>query len=197
LNVAKNMTARKKNTGRAATARRTATPQSIKARQTEKSGKVSADGKADQSVQASTDEKVENSAKASIDRKTEKSVKSFTDGKAEKQLKAAISEKTDKALKAAARGTTRREPTKQESKTAVRRDAKGPSNLVKRLRNNSIGRFLYEAYYELLHKVTWPTFREARNMTAVVIVVSAVIGLILFAADVGLHRLFLFIIGAQ
>ena len=106
-------------------------------------------------------------------------------------------EKTTKAVKASARETTRREPTKQESKTTARRDAKGSTSLAKRLRNNRIGRFLYEAYYELHYKVTWPTFREARNMTMVVIALSTVIGIILSAADIGLHRLFLFIIGAQ
>lgn len=106
-------------------------------------------------------------------------------------------EKTDKAVKASARETTRREPVKQESKTAVRRDVKGTNSLTKRLRNNKLGRFLYEAYYELRYKVTWPTFREARNMTAVVIALSAVVGIILAAADYGLHKLFLLIIGAQ
>jgi preprotein translocase SecE subunit len=109
----------------------------------------------------------------------------------------AEAEKTGKATKASARETARREPGKQESKTATRRDTKGSNSLVKRLRNNKIWRFLYEAYYELRYKVTWPTFREARNMTAIVIALSAVVGIILAAADYGLHRLFLLIIGAQ
>lgn len=155
------MTDRKKTTGRATTVRKTATSQSTKAGQTEKS------------VQAGADEQIAESVKAST------------------------AEKTAKAGKASARETTRRESTKQESKTAVRRDAKGSTSLAKRLRNNKIGNFLYEAYYELRYKVTWPTFREARNMTMVVIALSAVIGILLAGADFGLHRLFLFIIGAQ
>src|SRR5215470_5358734 len=106
-------------------------------------------------------------------------------------------ETTEKAVKASTRETTRREPVKQESKTVARRDTKGSTSLVKRLRNNRIGRFLYEAYYELRYKVTWPTFREARNMTLVVIALSAVVGIILAAADFGLRRLFLLLIGAQ
>jgi preprotein translocase SecE subunit len=118
--------------------------------------------------------------------------------KTEEPVKVSTEQKTEKAVKASARETTtRREPTKQESKTTVRRDAKGSTGLAKRLRNNRIGRFLYEAYYELRYKVTWPTFREARNMTMIVIALSTVIGIILSAADLGLHRLFLFIIGAQ
>src|SRR5438105_3999083 len=167
------MTDRKKNTGRASTARRMATSQSMKAAKTEKS------------VNASTDEKTETSVKSSAAGKTETSVKSSATGK------------TEKAVKSSARETTRREPTKQENKTTLRRDAKGSTSLAKRLRSNRIGSFLYEAYYELRYKVTWPTFREARNMTLVVIALSAVIGIILAGADLGLHRLFLFIVGAQ
>lgn len=82
-------------------------------------------------------------------------------------------------------------------KAAVRQDAKNTGGLGSRLRNSALGRFIYEAFYELRHKVTWPTFREARNMTFVVLALSIVIGLILAAADFGLHRLFLLIIGAQ
>ena len=108
-----------------------------------------------------------------------------------------VKAKGEKIEKASTREATRREPVKQESKSTVRRDAKESNSLTKRFRNNRIGRFLYEAYYELRYKVTWPTFREARNMTMVVIALSAVIGLVLAAADFGLHRLFLLIIGAQ
>lgn len=168
--MAKNMTDRKKTTGRATTARKAAASQSTRAKKTEETTQVSA---ADEAAKASVTEK------------------------ADKVLKVSAEEKSDKALKASARETTRREPTKQESKPTVRRDAKGPTGLVKRFRNNRIGRFLYEAYYELRYKVTWPTFREARNMTMVVIALSTVIGIMLSIADLGLHRLFLFIIGAQ
>jgi len=38
--------------------------------------------------------------------------------------------------------------------------------------------------------VTWPTFQEARNMTFVVIALSAAIALLLWIADLGLTKLF-------
>lgn len=79
----------------------------------------------------------------------------------------------------------------------VRRDAapKRPAgnSFATRLRGNRIGRFIYEAYYELRYKVTWPTFVQARNMTVVVILLSLVIGGILALADQGLYQLFLLI----
>ena len=77
-----------------------------------------------------------------------------------------------------------------------RRDSKQPSWLT-RFRQTRLGNFVYEAYYELRHKVTWPTFEEARNMTVVVIVLSAVIGAFLAAVDYGLYNLFLLISGGH
>jgi len=87
----------------------------------------------------------------------------------------------------------RKEMSRQESKPAGRREARGSSSLATRFRQNRIGRFIIEAYYELRHKVTWPTFEEARNMTIAVIILSAVIGGILALVDFGLVRLFLLI----
>ncbi|HLG65229.1 MAG TPA: preprotein translocase subunit SecE [Ktedonosporobacter sp.] len=84
-----------------------------------------------------------------------------------------------------------KEMSRQESKG--RREAKGSSSLATRFRQSRMGRFIIEAYYELRHKVTWPTFEEARNMTIAVIVLSAVIGGILALVDFGLVRLFLLI----
>jgi preprotein translocase SecE subunit len=89
--------------------------------------------------------------------------------------------------------TERKEPAKQDNKP--RSSSKGPSSLETRFRSSRIGRFVLEAYYELRHKVTWPTFEEARNMTIVVIGLSAVIGTILGLADLGLTQLFLLISG--
>ncbi len=84
-----------------------------------------------------------------------------------------------------------KEMSRQESKG--RREAKGSSSLATRFRQSRMGRFIIEAYYELRHKVTWPTFEEARNMTIAVIVLSAVICGILALVDFGLVRLFLLI----
>ncbi len=78
----------------------------------------------------------------------------------------------------------------------ARRETKEPSWLL-RFRNSRIGRFVFEAYYELRHKVTWPTFEEARNMTVIVIVLSGIIGLALFAVDSGLYQLFILISGGK
>lgn len=59
---------------------------------------------------------------------------------------------------------------------------------------NPITRFIAESYIEL-RKVTWPTWGEAWNWTLVVIAMSAVIALILAAADLGLTRLVTWVIG--
>ena len=87
----------------------------------------------------------------------------------------------------------RKEMSRQESRSGGRREPAGSSSLVGRFRKSRLGRFIIEAYYELRHKVTWPTFEEARNMTITVIVLSAVIGGILALVDFGLVRLFLLI----
>jgi preprotein translocase SecE subunit len=83
---------------------------------------------------------------------------------------------------------------RKEQKAAPRRDSAGSALLV-RVRSNRIGRFILEAYYELRHKVTWPTFEQARNMTVAVIIISVFVGVIIAAADFGLYHLFLLIIG--
>jgi preprotein translocase SecE subunit len=83
----------------------------------------------------------------------------------------------------------RRQP-RQETKVTSRRELKAPP----RWRNNPAGRFIYDAYYELRHKVTWPTLKEARNMTFVILALSAVVGGIIALADYGLHELFIFIV---
>lgn len=93
-----------------------------------------------------------------------------------------------KGTKVSAQETRRQ--SQQETKAAARREPKAPP----RWRNNAVGRFIYDAYYELRHKVTWPTLTEARNMTLVVLALSAVIGGIIALADYGLHELFIFIV---
>jgi len=86
----------------------------------------------------------------------------------------------------------------QESKT-VRRDTRGPATRGPaqwqlRLRSNRYVRFILDAYYELRHKVTWPTFNEARNMTIVVLLLSAAVGLLLGAIDYGLQSLYVLLV---
>lgn len=91
----------------------------------------------------------------------------------------------------------KKEQPKQVSKPAVRREKKSSPSLAARIRSNRIGRFILEAYYELRHKVTWPTFIEARNMTIIVIVLSAIIGGILALADLGLFQLVTLLTGGK
>ena len=102
-----------------------------------------------------------------------------------------------KNAKAVAR--TRDERKAQESKT-VRRDtrgpspSKGPAKWQVRLRSNRYVRFILDAYYELRHKVTWPTFNEARNMTIVVLLLSAAVGVVLGVVDYGLQSLYVLLV---
>jgi preprotein translocase subunit SecE len=73
---------------------------------------------------------------------------------------------------------------------STKRDSKQSSSFWTRFRNYRLVRFVREAYHELRYKVTWPTFQEARNMTFVVIALSAVIALLLGIADLALTKLF-------
>ena len=119
--------------------------------------------------------------------------KSAPDGKEETKVTPAPA-RTDKSAKGAStsgarRETVKREPTRQEAKASSRRDAKAPSTFT-RLRNSKSGRFIYDAYYELRYKVNWPTFEEARNMAVLVVIISAVLGLLIAGTDFGLYRLF-------
>ena len=80
------------------------------------------------------------------------------------------------------------------SSTAKPSSAKGPPKWQIRLRSNRYVRFLFDAYYELRHKVTWPTFHEARNMTIVVLLLSAAIGILLGVVDYGLQSLYVLLV---
>ena len=85
----------------------------------------------------------------------------------------------------------------QESKPVRRENksqSKGPSNWQVRLRSNRSIRFVLDAYYELRHKVTWPSFNEARNMTIAVILLSAAVGALLGLADFGLQHLYVLLV---
>ena len=69
-------------------------------------------------------------------------------------------------------------------------ETKQPSGRWKRLRNNRAVAFLLESYRELRYKVTWPTFKEARSMTMLVILLSAAVSALLTVEDTGLLKLF-------
>jgi len=102
-----------------------------------------------------------------------------------------------KSVKAVAR---KRDERKVQESKPVRREnksqSKGPSDWQVRLRNNRSIRFVLDAYYELRHKVTWPSFNQARNMTIAVILLSAAIGALLGIADYGLQNLYVLLVHA-
>ncbi len=71
--------------------------------------------------------------------------------------------------------------------------AKAPASWRVRLRRYRLIAFMLDAYFELRHKVTWPTAVEARNMVIIVILLSAAVGLVLGLVDLGLYQVFLLI----
>ncbi|MAX68137.1 MAG: preprotein translocase subunit SecE [Flavobacteriales bacterium] len=46
-----------------------------------------------------------------------------------------------------------------------------------------IGTYIKDAFDELLHKVTWPTWEELQNSAVVVAIASLIISLIIFFMD--------------
>lgn len=55
------------------------------------------------------------------------------------------------------------------------------------LLSHGLTRYFAESYLEML-KVTWPTMTETRNMTIMVLAMSALVALVLGLADLGLVR---------
>ena len=55
--------------------------------------------------------------------------------------------------------------------------------------------YLQEAYNELVHKVTWPTWKELQNSAMVVMVASFIISLLIFVMDLGFRNIMDFIYG--
>jgi len=55
----------------------------------------------------------------------------------------------------------------------------------------SIKTYLSEAYTELVHKVSWPTWKELQNSSILVLVSTAVMSLIIFLMDFvfGVHNM--------
>ncbi|MDA3881583.1 MAG: preprotein translocase subunit SecE [Prolixibacteraceae bacterium] len=46
-----------------------------------------------------------------------------------------------------------------------------------------VGTYVKESYNELVHKVTWPTWRELQSSAVVVMVASIIIALAIFVMD--------------
>jgi len=46
-----------------------------------------------------------------------------------------------------------------------------------------IGTYFKESYNELMHKVTWPTWRELQSSSTLVLVTSVILALVIWAMD--------------
>jgi preprotein translocase subunit SecE len=55
--------------------------------------------------------------------------------------------------------------------------------------------YLQEAYDELVHKVTWPTWKELQSSALVVMVASFIISMIIFVMDLSFRNIMSFIYG--
>jgi preprotein translocase subunit SecE len=58
-----------------------------------------------------------------------------------------------------------------------------------------IREYIREAYDELLHKVTWPTWKELQSSALVVMVASFIIALVIFVMDISFENMMKFIYG--
>ncbi len=55
--------------------------------------------------------------------------------------------------------------------------------------------YFQEAYDELVHKVTWPTWKELQSSALVVMVASLIISLVIFAMDLTFRNIMELIYG--
>ncbi len=55
--------------------------------------------------------------------------------------------------------------------------------------------YFQEAYDELIHKVTWPTWKELQSSALVVMVASLIISLVIFLMDVSFRNMMELIYG--
>ncbi len=55
--------------------------------------------------------------------------------------------------------------------------------------------YFQEAYDELVHKVTWPTWKELQSSALVVMVASLIISLVIFAMDLSFRNIMELIYG--
>jgi preprotein translocase subunit SecE len=53
--------------------------------------------------------------------------------------------------------------------------------------------YFEEAYNELVHKVSWPTFKELQNSAFIVMVASLIIALIVFIMDFSFDSIMSFV----
>lgn len=55
--------------------------------------------------------------------------------------------------------------------------------------------YFQESYDELVHKVTWPTWKELQSSALVVMVASLIISLVIFVMDLTFRNMMEFIYG--
>jgi preprotein translocase subunit SecE len=55
--------------------------------------------------------------------------------------------------------------------------------------------YFQEAYDELIHKVTWPTWKELQSSALVVMVASLIISLVIFVMDLSFRNMMELIYG--
>ena len=55
--------------------------------------------------------------------------------------------------------------------------------------------YIQEAYDELVHKVTWPTWKELQSSALVVMVASLIISILIFLMDLSFRNIMNFIYG--
>jgi preprotein translocase subunit SecE len=55
--------------------------------------------------------------------------------------------------------------------------------------------YVEEAFEELVHKVTWPTWKELQSSALVVMVASFIIALVIFVMDISFENIMEFIYG--
>ena len=58
---------------------------------------------------------------------------------------------------------------------------------------SKIGNYVQEAYDELLHKVTWPTWDELQQTTIIVLVALALVTMVVFGMDIVSENVLTFI----
>lgn len=49
--------------------------------------------------------------------------------------------------------------------------------------------YIKEAYSELVHKVSWPTWSELTNSSVVVLIASIILALVVWVMDLGFERI--------
>jgi len=174
--VASNMAEKKKNANPSRSASRS---QTVEPKAANSSKDAAKDGK----VVSSAGEKL--SEKLPKEATKEEKAASSTKEPAKEEKAASSAKEPAKEARAVSRDRERSKP------VAKKPVVKAPASWRVRLRRYRLIAFMLDAYFELRHKVTWPTAIEARNMTIIVLLLSAAVGVILGLVDLGLYQVFL------